>query len=474
MNPLHEPSGAGPGNAFLSNRLGPSGHRISVRRTALLLLFLATAAARAASYHVDAGHAASSDSGVGSENSPWKTVQHAADSARAGDVIIVHPGHYGEVITVKSSGTPELPVTLLAVPSRKARVQGFVLMGDHIRIEGFEITHDAPGAKGIDAGETRTKTARTGCQMTDNFVHDIGGTAITSGEKAFVKGNLMKNVHRGFFVNSGTLVEGNEVDTLTSPMVEKNGVKRLKKTQYAFFAGDDITFRDNYFHGCPMEPMQTWGVDFFVTWDVGGIGPSHRILIERNRCFNATHASECEAMEFKQSSHLTYRNNLFVNTVYVGILSKEWTDITIENNTLINCGAYPIWFQTARQTEGAVVRNNLISYWKHDQRVHAGPPSESGIANKEHPDSKIHCDYNLFWACKNRRYGEHDITAEPQFVDPDNGDFRLKAGSPGIDTGTDTGLATDLAGTPRPQGKGFDIGAYEYREPALTNDLQKP
>lgn len=435
---------------------------------AVLLAVLGPGPASAGTYYVDTAHPASSDTGSGSEKSPWKTLQHAADSARPGDTVTVRPGVYDERVTVKTDGERDHPITLRADPSRKARVRGFVLQGDYITVEGFEITSTAPGAKGIDAGETLPKTARTGCRMLDNFIHDLEGTAITSGEKALVKGNLMKNIHRGVFVNSGTLVENNEVDTLTAPLVEKDGKKRLKKTQYAFFAGDDITFRSNYFHGCPMEPMQTWGVDFFVTWDVGNIGPSHRILIEGNRCFNATHASECEARQFKQSSHITYRNNLFVNTVYVGILSKEWSDITIENNTLINCGAYPVWFQTPRQTERALVRNNLISYWKHDQRVHAGPPAESGIANASHPQNPIDCDYNLLWACKNRRYGAHDTQAEPLFMDPDNGDFRLRAGSPGIDMGTDIGLSTDLAGMPRPQGAAVDIGAYEFQQPGPT------
>jgi len=74
----------------------------------------------------------------------------------------------------------------------------------------------------------------------------------------------------------------------------------------------------------------------------------------------------------------------------------------------------------------------------------------------------LNCDYNLFFGCENRGYGEHDITAEPQFVDPDHGDFRLKAGSPGIDAGCDAGLKTDLPGNPRPQGAAYDIGCYEW------------
>jgi hypothetical protein len=196
------------------------------------------------------------------------------------------------------------------------------------------------------------------------------------------------------------------------------------------------------------------------------MGASHRILIENNRCFNATHGSEPEAKNLKQSSHITYRNNLFANTVHVGVLPKEWTHVTVENNTFINCGAYPVWFQTERQCEGSVVRNNLITYWKHDRLLmHKWTAAESGIANyalQKDPNAKIDCDYNMFWGCKNRRYGQHDFTAEPQFVDPDNGDFRLKPGSPGIDAGTTIeAIKTDLRGIPRPRGKAFDVGAYE-------------
>jgi len=68
--------------------------------------------------------------------------------------------------------------------------------------------------------------------------------------------------------------------------------------------------------------------------------------------------------------------------------------------------------------------------------------------------------------------GTGNINDDPLFVDPDgpdnipgneDDDYHLTAGSPCIDTGTSSGApATDLEGNPRPQGAGYDMGAYEF------------
>jgi len=138
----------------------------------------------------------------------------------------------------------------------------------------------------------------------------------------------------------------------------------------------------------------------------------------------------------------------------------RWRDITIVNNTLINCGAYPIWVQAYIEAEFCTVRNNLIAYWNHDP-LPGHKEAESGIRN----DATIpiqDCDYNLFWGCVNRGYGDHDFTAEPIFVDPANGDFRQAAGSPGVDAGSSIAAPPyDRLGVPRPQGAAVDVGAYE-------------
>ncbi|MDH7599476.1 MAG: discoidin domain-containing protein, partial [Sedimentisphaerales bacterium] len=55
-----------------------------------------------------------------------------------------------------------------------------------------------------------------------------------------------------------------------------------------------------------------------------------------------------------------------------------------------------------------------------------------------------------------------NITADPLFVDPDNGDYHLQAESPAVDAGLALSLVTDdFDHVARPVGKGYDIGAFE-------------
>jgi hypothetical protein len=62
--------------------------------------------------------------------------------------------------------------------------------------------------------------------------------------------------------------------------------------------------------------------------------------------------------------------------------------------------------------------------------------------------------------------GTGNIDADPLFVG--GGDYHLKTGSPCIDTGTSVGApAYDIDGLPRPQGSGYDMGAYEYDGPTI-------
>ncbi len=58
---------------------------------------------------------------------------------------------------------------------------------------------------------------------------------------------------------------------------------------------------------------------------------------------------------------------------------------------------------------------------------------------------------------------KNNLTANPKFVSAGTRNFRLQAGSPGIDKGIKLiEVPIDFNGVARPRGKTYDIGAYEY------------
>jgi hypothetical protein len=120
-----------------------------------------------------------------------------------------------------------------------------------------------------------------------------------------------------------------------------------------------------------------------------------------------------------------------------GSAAKEIINCIIANNTIGSDGSgYAIFGYPGGYNDATTVQNNLFF-------------SNSGLAPLDPAGTGI--------------IGVNgNIAGEPQFVDPANGDYHLKAGSPGMDAGQTLALVTDdLEGTLRPVGEAYDIGALE-------------
>ena len=55
------------------------------------------------------------DAGPGTKERPWRTIQHAADSAAPGDTIHIGAGSYNQGVSLARSGSPDQPITFLAL-----------------------------------------------------------------------------------------------------------------------------------------------------------------------------------------------------------------------------------------------------------------------------------------------------------------------------------------------------------------------
>jgi len=89
--------------------------------TTLLSVFIITSSCLAANLYVNADVDTSGD---GSIDSPFLTIQEAADIAQAGDVVIIHEGQYRETITPANSGTASQPITYTAYEADLVTING--------------------------------------------------------------------------------------------------------------------------------------------------------------------------------------------------------------------------------------------------------------------------------------------------------------------------------------------------------------
>jgi len=156
-------------------------------------------------------------------------------------------------------------------------------------------------------------------------------------------------------------------------------------------------------------------------------------------------------------------NNLWVDNVTID--DEASVAITLRNDSIELEGQVDIVHNTivsSTQAEGEGVwiggpvvrlRNNIIT--NHNVGILV---FETGAATAEH---NLYAG-NRFEEAGNIQSRNKLTTDQPIFVDPANGDFRLRSGSPAIDSGMDAGITVDHDGAARPFGPGFDIGAYEF------------
>ena len=136
-------------------------------------------------------------------------------------------------------------------------------------------------------------------------------------------------------------------------------------------------------------------------------------------------------------------------------------------------GAFSLYHSTLL-AENVTIANNLaeggsVSYLDGEASIE----TVNSIVWNNGTESPVYGDgfEARFSAVEGGSPGEGNTDSDPLFKDPENGDYRLRYGSPCIDSGTITDLSTDLDGNMRPvdiAGVGvegpnaYDMGAYEY------------
>lgn len=436
-------------------------------------LFVSPRSARAAgnTYYVATN---GSDSASGSQSNPWKTIQKAANVAKAGDTVYVRGGVYNERVVVSRSGTAGNYITFSSYPGERATID----------VNGVNMTAE------IEGGFTMSEVSYVqviGFRVVNSKSTGKGGYGIVCymSDHCIIKDNYTYNTyHSGIIVRSSAhvTVDGNEVE-----LANNDGSQEMITIARSEF----VTVTNNHVHhGGP-------GVNGGEGIDVKN--GSHDILVKGNRVHhvpragiyvdaydehtynitidgNIVHENERTgiAIEAENSGSLLETvyivNNIVFRNTRTGIILGDWgfgdlKGIFIVNNTVAENGlgnghgGIGLWNTRAQNVK---VRNNILSgNGNFTIEVQGTPLSQTTITN------------NLFDGFKS---GDHEergtayVMGDAGFVNASASDFSLLASSSAIDAGIAANAPDhDVVGTARPSSAAHDIGAFEF-----SGDVPKP
>jgi len=329
------------------------------------ILFLLLACAVQATAQVNSSFyvsTAGSDSNPGTEIAPWRTVQHAADTARAGSTVNVRSGVYEELVSINASGNASDGfITFRSYPGETA-----ILDADHftpsgrqailtihnqsyVRLEGFEIRNFHTAEHRLAPLGISVMGAGSHIELLKNNVHHIQQT-FPGRDKPGSGGN-------GF----GIAVYGTDAKTpITDLIIDGNEVHHLKtgSSESLVVNGNVTNFRITH---NVVHDNNNIGIDvigFERTAPDPAVDQARDGVVSNNLVYNIT-----------SKGNPAYQQDESSDGIYV----DGGTRILIEQNIMhdVDFGIELASEHKDRATSYIIARNNLI-YHSHTAGVSIG------------------------------------------------------------------------------------------------------
>ena len=362
-----------------------------------------TSPTQARTFYVDANVGDDAASGNGAH--PFRTVQHAADLVNPGDVVVMRNGVYtggGSVLDIQRGGTAGNYVVF------RAAVQWGAIL------DGGQTSHTQPNG------------SENGVYLGASFVR--------------VEGLEIRNVwHDGISPASGVSdfqIVGNHIHDV-GRYCESSGIGLSAMT----FINDNVVIEQNLIHDIGRDSTGENGCNpgntYWQNHDHGiYLSSGNNVIVRNNVFYNIARgwAIQCYP-DLLSQIYIVNNTFAFPNPNEVGqiIIAATLTNGVIANNLFYQPLTAGVWFS------GATTSNVTVEY----NLTMGGTAAEGNGAG-------VTLSHNL------------DNT-DPKLVNAPALDFQLSAGSPAIDAGVPLAyVSNDFLGTSRPQGAGYDIGAFEF------------
>ena len=380
------------------------------------------------------------DSNPGTQAAPWRTIQHAADTVRAGSTVNVRGGVYEELVSVNASGNAtDGYITFRSYPGESAVLDaghlvpngrsGILTIHDksYVRIEGFEIRNFRTAEARLTPLGISVMGAGSHLELLKNNVHHIeqtfnGREGPGHGANGFgiaVYGTDAKTPI------TDLIIDGNEVHHLqtgsSESLVVNGNVTNFRITHNVVHDNNNIGIDVIGFERTAPDPMVDQARDGVVSgnlvYNITSRGnPAYgndqssdgiyvdggtRILIEQNIIHDVDFGIEL-ASEHKDraTSYITARNNLIYhcNTAGVSIGGYAPERGRTEHSILINNTLYEN--DTAGTGSGEFqLQWNMTDNIFENNIVYAGPRclivlTKSQVERNQPPAT---IDHNLYY-----------------------------------------------------------------------------
>jgi len=394
------------------------------------------------------------------------TIQEAIDAATDGDEVKVDPGIYletinflGKAIWLHSSDGPE--VTIIDAQQTGTVVTCNSGEGSDTVLEGFTITGGSADSGGGMLNENSSPTV-TNCTFSGNTASDEfgrgGGMYIDSGNPVISDCTFTENMAEfrggGIYLRDGSMTVTNcTFEGNSTPVVGQHGGGAIFSRDSLLNLVDCDLIENEGYHGGAVAFTHFSGADVDLT--LTGCSVTNNSAVAGGGVF-VHNAAALLVNSTLISNQANGEFGIGGGIVLLSDSSGVLVNTTIIANSASEGGA--IWVGGG----SAMVRNSIL--WDNIPNHISGPATLR------------YTDIEGGWAGA----GSANIDADPLFVDPDNGDYRLSSGSLCIDAAANfylpDELDTDFDGNPRfiddPTMKDtgvvdcpiVDMGSFEFQE----------